>query len=338
MNLAPVHTSGDSATWVADLRGYRDAADILMHASYPYPPGPGTCSPKVVLGSPDCSMDRLPEGLDVIRQQVARPDQPVWAVIQAHKSIPAKEARWEAYVSIIHDVRGVLWAGHNWTHPLGDGAQSWPVISGVIAEVASLQDVLVNRNIAIIGSGSPDLDVLARFGESQPIGYIFAASRRGASGDMVVDLGGVTVSWAEVLFENRWVPVVNNTITDHFEEYEAHVYRIDIAGDPTPPTAAELSGEWSDAPFRLRLLSNPARGAARAQFRAPAGAGVEFAVYDVTGRRLARPEAVRTSATEGWLTWDGRGAGGGPAPAGIYFLRGTASTGDHATVRIVLRR
>lgn len=337
MNLAPVHASQDSATWIAELNEYRDAADIIMFSSYPYPAGPGTCSPKVIIGQPNCPMDRLPDGIDAFRANVARVDQPIFANIQAHKAIPTKEARWEAYVSIIHGATGVLWAGHNWTHPSGGGAENWDVIAPVIAEVASLQDVYVRPTIGAITSGSPDLDVLAKVGEGPGIGYIFAASRRGTTGNLVIDLPGAapTLQWAEVLFENRWVPVSNGQIIDYFADYEAHVYRVDAATNPQP-TSAQITSALPSVDFDARVLSNPVKDRARIWFRAPETATVEFAVYDITGRLIASPQPVR-SGENGWLTWDGRDRGHA-APGGIYFLRGTSSTGERVTRRIVLRR
>jgi hypothetical protein len=334
--LEPVHISADSAAWISDLKGYAAAGNVVLFTSYPYPPGPGTCSPYVIIGNGTCPMDRLPDGLDAITQGVKATNQPLWAIIQAHKGIPTKEARWEAYVSIIHGATGVIWAGHNWFHPLGDGSASWPVIAPVIAEVASLTSVLVNGKAAGISSGSPDLDVMAKNGGSGGVRYIFAASRRGASGDMIINVGA-SIQWIEVLFENRWVQVVGGKATDWFDTYEAHVYKID-ANAAGPPVAAEIAGDLPFDGFAVRVLENPTAGLTRAIFRVTEGATAAFAVYDVAGRLVSRPVPVRAGAAEGWLTWDGLDPDGHDAPSGVYFLRGTASTGAVATERIVLRR
>ncbi|MGQ0723225.1 MAG: hypothetical protein ACT4PE_16875 [Candidatus Eiseniibacteriota bacterium] len=334
--LEPVHISADSAAWISDLKGYAAAGNVVLFTSYPYPPGPGTCSPYVIIGNGTCPMDRLPDGLDAIAQGVKAANQPLWAIIQAHKGIPTKEARWEAYVSIIHGATGLIWAGHNWFHPLGDGSASWPVIAPVIAEVASLTSVLVNGKAAGISSGSPDLDVLAKNGGSGGVRYVFAASRRGASGDMIINVGA-NIQWIEVLFENRWLPVVNGQVIDWFADYEAHVYKIDASAAPPPAVAAEFGGELPFDGFALRVLENPSGGLTRAVFRVAEGTTAAFAVYDVAGRLLSRPEPVMTGTSGGWLTWDGRSTEG-DMPSGVYFLRGTASTGVVATERIVLRR
>jgi len=338
MNVAPVHVSGDSNQWKADLTGFRGATDIFMIASYPYPQGPGTCQPVNVWGYPECTMDRFPEALDALRNDVLRPDQPLWAIVQAHKGIPRKEARWQACMAVIHRVNGILWGGHNWAHPLGDGADNWDVIRPIIAEFSALQGALANRRINDVVSEDPDLDVVCKLGTTPGVAYIFAASRRGASGNMAFNTGGLQSDWLEVVGENRWTPVsASYQVVDTFEDYEAHIYRLDtsVAG---PPTGVDMTDALPDDGFRVRVLSNPTLERATARFRLPSAADVQFAVFDVSGRLVSTPEPVRTGPTEGWLTWDGRGDDGAKAPAGIYFLRGTASTGERATARIVLRR
>jgi hypothetical protein len=200
--------------------------------------------------------------------------------------------------------------------------------------------VLVSRDITgEVSAESADLDVRTKRGSNPGTAVIFAASRREASGDLGIDLGILDVGpWAEVLFENRWVPIVNQRIVDHFEQHEAHVYFItndDTFGPPTSASGAEplpLDG------FRIRVLSNPVRDRMRAHLRIPEEATARFTVHDVSGRVLGRPEPVRVGPTEGWLTWDGRDVDGRRVAPGIYFLRGVASTGEKATARVVLRR
>lgn len=338
MNVAPVHVSGDSNQWKADLIGFRDAADIIMFASYPYPDGPGTCQPVNVFGYPECTLDRFPDGLDALRQDVLRPDQPLWAIVQAHKYIPRKEARWQACMAVIHGANGILWGGHNWKHSLGDGKANWDVIAPIIAEFSELQEVLAHRNINEVFTVDPDLDVVCRAALVPGVAYMFVGSRRGASGNLMFSTGGLRVSWMEVLGENRWVPVAPNyEVVDTFEAYEAHIYRLDTSV-VAPPTGAEVTHAIPEDGFHVRLLANPTTGRATARLRLPSRAEVDFAVYDVRGRRVATPRLERTGPTEGWLTWDGRTSGGATATAGVYFLRGTASTGERATARIVLRR
>ncbi|HMB69352.1 MAG TPA: hypothetical protein VKU85_08565, partial [bacterium] len=143
MNFAPAHLSMDPDTWKADIASYASATDIMLFAAYPYPAGPGTCTEVNVLGYPECAMDRLVQGVDVFLSELTEPGQPLWMIIQAHKAIPLKESRWEAWASIVHGATGVLWAGWTWDHWLGSGSASWPVIEQVMSEVSSLHPFLV---------------------------------------------------------------------------------------------------------------------------------------------------------------------------------------------------
>ncbi|MBZ0267311.1 T9SS type A sorting domain-containing protein [bacterium] len=339
-NFAPVHQSEDAAIWQSDIEGYLDATDVVMFANYPYPAGPGTCQSINVLGYPECAMDRLPIGMSLMRDDICRSDQPLWAIVQAFKGIPLKEMRWEAYSAIIHGATGVFWAGWSWVHPLGDGADNWPVTEQVVSEVSSLHSTLARyrRNREDVASLHPDVDLL-ELQQSGGAAVILTAARNGYQGPATIDVGTLNADWAEVLFENRWIPIVNDRFTDYFDGYEAHVYRVDedFNGNPPDPTAIVDPDGRPAGPFRIRVAPNPATGVARARYELARAGAVDFAVYDLAGRMVGRADARPESDTGGSVVWNGRGADGAVAPAGVYFLRGTAEDGTKATARIVWR-
>jgi hypothetical protein len=99
-------------------------------------------------------------------------------------------------------------------------------------------------------------------------------------------------------------------------------------GPGAPPRVFALSRAWP----------NPAHGALRAGFSLPAAAQVRARVYDVGGRVVATLADSRFSAGEHTLAWDGRLAGGSPAPAGLYFLRVTRDGRDARTTRFTQLR
>ncbi|MBI5838158.1 MAG: immune inhibitor A [Candidatus Eisenbacteria bacterium] len=70
-----------------------------------------------------------------------------------------------------------------------------------------------------------------------------------------------------------------------------------------------------------RAGPNPTRGGARLEFVLPIAGQVHAEVLGVDGRRIARLPGGPMPAGTHWLEWDGRSAGGAPAPPGIYFLR-----------------
>jgi hypothetical protein len=82
-------------------------------------------------------------------------------------------------------------------------------------------------------------------------------------------------------------------------------------GPTTPPRPFELS---------LRVSPNPGP-AHHVSFALPQKAQVELGVYDLLGRRVALLAKGEFPAGEYTRTWDGRGADGAQAAAGVYFYR-----------------
>ena len=89
----------------------------------------------------------------------------------------------------------------------------------------------------------------------------------------------------------------------------------------------------SQGGLRLRVAPNPATGFADASWSGGVGP-VRLEVFDARGRRVARGEGGAAGA---WH-WSGRSGGGGPLPAGVYFVHARDSAGSHAVQRVVLVR
>ncbi len=87
----------------------------------------------------------------------------------------------------------------------------------------------------------------------------------------------------------------------------------------------------------LSLAPNPARaGDARIGFRAPTGAPIDLAIYDVAGRRV-RSLLAGGETRVGIVAWDGLDDAGRPLAAGAYFVR-LEGGGTRETGRITLLR
>lgn len=333
-NFAPVHLSADRGLWERDLVPFLPTTDVVMHAAYPYPAGPGTCQEWNVLGYPDCALDRLADNADLFLGDINLPGQPLWMIVQAHKGIPRREARWAAYASVIHGATGIFWAGWTWVHPLGDGEDNWDVIHPVIAEVASLHDFLAGRDVPGARASSPDVDVRARRHPDRDEVVLFAVSRRGFSGEATLVLPGALPGSAEVVKEGRAVPIAAGRIVDRFEPWEAHVYRYGArAVDGEPPAPPHRSG-----PFAVSAYPNPSPGPVRVLLTLPAEAAVVVTAYDAGGRRVALVGTGRYTAGRVELSWDGRGGRGQALPPGVYFVRAVSSAGDEATAKVLLER
>jgi hypothetical protein len=84
---------------------------------------------------------------------------------------------------------------------------------------------------------------------------------------------------------------------------------------------------------------NPARGgqAVHLSLALPGAAQVKAIVYDVAGRRVAKLAEGRLPAGPHRFGWDGLGAGGSPAPAGVYFIRLDSDVGSFSRKVVLLR-
>ena len=328
MNFAPTSLSADFETWKSEIAAFMRATDVVMHASYPYPPGPGTCIPENVLGWPDCTMDRLADNADLFRLELAHPGQPLWIILQAYKGIPRKEARWAAWTSVVHGASGLVWAGWTWVHPRGNGADIWPHMREVVREMADHHDFLVGRDATPVFASHPDVEMRALERKDGKEIIAIAISRRGFSGTVEMQLPLVAGGVVDVVAEGRTIAHERGRIVDAFDGYEAHVYRYPKLGGEAPASAGS---------FSLRPFPNPSAGSVRMMLDLARDAAVDVLVHDAAGRRVALAATGRFAAGTAEVAWDGRDATGRRAAPGVYFLRARASTGEEASARVVLR-
>jgi hypothetical protein len=338
MNFAPVHLSGSLDQWKADILPFLDATDVVMHASYPYPAGPGTCTAWNVMDYPACSMDRLVMAADTFLGELNRPGQPLWMIVQAYKNIPLKEARWEAHAAIVHGATGLFWGGWTWAHPLGNGWDMWDTTVQVVRETVALHPFLVGADLPV-SSDRPEVEVRA-LGSGSVI-TVFAVSRGGYTGPATIQLPQTGRGRRSViaLYEQRQLAAQQGSLVDSFAAYESHVYQYQANRtlEDVEPLAA---GDVTAAPerFGLTAFPNPSSGRTVLRFELPRDAGVLLSVYDAAGRRVAVPGRGTWAAGTGEVTWNGRDTSGHPVAPGVYFVRARASTGETASARVLIRR
>ena len=342
MNFAPAHLSEDIQEWKNDIGGYLGATDVVMFASYPYPAGEDpetgqpTCGPKNVVGYPECKMDRLPIAADIFLNELNRPGQPLWMVIQGFKNIPYKEAKWEATAAIVHGATGIFWAGWTWWHTLGNGVDTWPVTSRVIEEFAGMHKVLAGWDLPGARTDNSDVEARAMKGNGHHAAT-FAISRNGYTGPVRIKLPGASHGMTvTVRNEQRTLVVDNGWISDHFDGYEAHVYKYQLHHGGGPTSAPDVApGARS---FEVRVFPNPARGQATVEFELPRNGSVVFTVYDAAGRRVALAGSGHYEAGRGTIEWNGRDYYGKPVAPGVYFIQARTSHDETATARVLLQR
>jgi hypothetical protein len=332
MNFAQVHLTGSLDQWKADLLPYFDATDIVLHASYPYPAGPGTCAQWNVFSYPECSMDRLVTAADTFLGELNKPGQPLWMIVQTHKSIPLREARWEAHAAIVHGATGVLFAGWTWAHTLGNGWDNWPTTVQVINEMAALQPYLIGVDVPV-SSSHPDVEVRAK--QAGRSVTVIAISRNGYSGQATIQLPNVPpgIVGVNVANEGRVILAKAGAVTDHFEAYESHLYQYKLKLGVGGGEAAASPGELA-----LETYPNPSTGRTTVRFDLPVASTVLVSVYDAGGRRIATLGRGNWAAGSGEVVWNGRDDAGRQVAPGVYFVRARSTDGQSASSRVMITR
>jgi hypothetical protein len=92
--------------------------------------------------------------------------------------------------------------------------------------------------------------------------------------------------------------------------------------------------ESGSSRISLTVFPNPvARGEARVLYDVPAGASVDVALFDVSGRRVSTLVSEAAGSRGGTAYWTGRDATDRPLAPGVYWLRLVA--GDRIETRRV---
>ncbi|HEY2763818.1 MAG TPA: hypothetical protein VGJ13_07370 [Pseudonocardiaceae bacterium] len=135
---------------------------------------------------------------------------------------------------LIHEARGIIYFNHDFggpcisQHVLRDlcGAQIRPMVTTMNQRITELAPVLNTQSYKWTFNSS--MDTMLKQGPDGSY-YVFAMVGRGKpTGTVTLTLPpGLTGAKADVLYENRNVPIKNGTITDSFAaEYTCHIYRI----------------------------------------------------------------------------------------------------------------
>ena len=109
---------------------------------------------------------------------------------------------------------------------------------------------------------------------------------------------------------------------------------------PADPVTAAVVPALPDADARAGLAAfpNPARGAVTFRIAAAADPGASLQVFDAAGRLVRTLTVAGGAGGPAEVSWDLRGAGGIPAPGGVYFARVRSSAAQSVPVRVVVRR
>nr|MDT0658392.1 DUF4082 domain-containing protein [Micromonospora sp. DSM 115978] len=167
--------------------------------------------------------------------------QPVWAFVEVGHpfteddapTINGDQIAGAVMSSLIHEARGIQYFNHNFggscisQHVLRDrcGAGIRPAVTELNKRVTSLAPVLNTQSYA--WEFNPGLDTMLKAHDGSFYVFSMLGSRTATGSHKLALPPELAGSRAEVLFENRTVPVVNGAIQDNFAaEHTYHIYKI----------------------------------------------------------------------------------------------------------------
>jgi len=219
--------------------GYAKTCDILSYDIYPcnsiQPDGPGR-------------LHLVAKGIDRLRRW-GGPEKKIWMWIEVNairdgegRCPTPEEVKTQIWMALVHGANGYGFFCHSWARDwlranlniTGGSAVTaiTPAMRAALkeinAEVKQLAPVLnsptVEKGATVRTAMGGRVDVMVKRHEGAT--YIFAVNMKRQPEKPEIVVSGVRAGTAEVLFENRSVPVRNGAIVDEFAPYAVHRYRI----------------------------------------------------------------------------------------------------------------
>ena len=169
----------------------------------------------------------------------------VWNCIECtHISNPERKAspaqiRSEVWMALIHGSRGIIYFVHQFEPTFREAAllddpENLAAVTAINGQIQSLAPVLHSPNLADGESIQPvesSVRIASMTKRAEDGLYLFSVAMEERGGE--VTFGSAALpreGTVEVLGEDRIVPIVKGQFKDHFDSYEAHLYRIRPAG------------------------------------------------------------------------------------------------------------
>jgi hypothetical protein len=205
---------------------YAKGADILSFDIYPVNGGIG--------------LEAVPNGVDNLRQWSGN-TKPVVADIEGsnidNTTRPtAAQIKSEVWMALVHGAAGIQYFCHRFTPSFSetdciDDTARATALGKINAEVTSFAEVLNTRSVGngvTVSSSATDKPVdtlLKRFGGAT---YLFATEMRSGTTTATFTLRDFPASGAsaEVVGENRTIPIASGVFKDDFASYGVHLYKI----------------------------------------------------------------------------------------------------------------
>jgi hypothetical protein len=174
----------------------------------------------------------------------------VWNCVECtHISNPdrkptPKAVRAEVWMSLIHGSQGLIYFVHEFKPRfreagLLDDPEMLDAVTGLNHQITRLAPILNTPTLdgaATVESANGDVPVVVMVKQFEGATYLMAVAMRDGTTTAAFTLKGSSLRKLsiEVIDENRSLPMDGFTFRDHFESWDAHLYRITPEGQPVP--------------------------------------------------------------------------------------------------------
>jgi hypothetical protein len=170
----------------------------------------------------------------------AGPTRQVWNCIEASridnvktKPTPA-QVKAEVWMSLVHGSRGLIYFVHQFKPQFSEASllqdeELLKAVTAINAQVRELAPALNSTPPAeapSAASNDPEAPVAVTSRKHAGATYVFAVAMRPRGCEPTITIPGVKTATAEVLGESRTVPVRGGKLTDRFDPYGVHLYRL----------------------------------------------------------------------------------------------------------------
>ena len=161
---------------------------------------------------------------DVMRRAV-KYEKPVWMVPQSTSLATPGEEYCVTYLAITHGANGIVYWEYN---DARKSPEIWKTMVDISLEIKELTPALTSSTSGKKVSMS-NKNIHAILKELKGVFYLITVnSSPNPVANSKIALPWFNGSSAEVLFENRDVPVQKGAITDSFKGYQRHVYKLTV--------------------------------------------------------------------------------------------------------------
>ncbi len=245
---------------------------------------------------------------------------------------------WNRHGALVSAPNLTLWSNVRYSTMTASSAECSPVVADINGD--GWPDVIMgDSNGQLTALSGADATVLPGF-PIQLGGEILGTPAVGdIDGDGMTEIA--VACWDKNVYVWDYDFPFSPGATPPWPQFHHDPQRTGYAATPVPTGVDEGGDDGPATTFAAVELGppapNPARGGTRLWYGVPAGragARLDLAIYDLSGRRVRTLEQGFARAGRHSAQWDLRDASGAPATAGVYFAR--LATGPEVSTRKVV--